>query len=120
MGRVPARFRSVPDPSSVRGVRRLLTLGLLLACACQRGAQVEALPLPDAEPPVIVVGPKPDAGKTGKTKRVDAGSTRGRDAAAELRDVAFLAEYRRHDRDQRAVVAEYKRKVLAKGILGNF
>lgn len=72
----------MPVPSSVRGVRRLLTLGLLLACACQRGAQVEALPLPDAEPPVIVVGPKPDAGKTGKTKRVDAGSTRGRDAAA--------------------------------------
>jgi hypothetical protein len=66
----------------VRGVRRLVPLGVLLACACQRGAQVEALPLPDAEPPVIVVGPKPDAGKTTKTKRVDAGPTRGRDATA--------------------------------------
>jgi hypothetical protein len=66
----------------VRAVRRLLTLGLLLACACQRGAQVEALPLADAEPPVIVVGPKPDAGKTAKAKKSDAGAARGRDAAA--------------------------------------
>ena len=30
-------------------------------------------------------------------------------AAAELRDVAFLAEYRRHDRDQRAVLAHRTR-----------
>lgn len=68
----------------MRGVRRLVPLGVLLACACERGAQVEALPLPDAEPPVVVVGPKPDAGKGAKAKKGDAGSARGRDASARV------------------------------------
>lgn len=57
--------------------------------ACERAPVVEALPLPDAEPPVVIIGPGRDSGVKAK-KGKDAAAGKGKDAAVALagRDAA--------------------------------